>query len=486
MGQSIVQKILSSHLVEGRLMRGKPISIAVDQTLSTGGLAYLQFEAMGAPDIETKRSVAYIGDNIENSEFIHTFAKKHGIYFSPPENGIAEQVHMARFAAPGMTLLGDDRLTPACGSLGMIAIGGSGIEVAAAMALGNYHTFMPSVFKVELTGTLNTDAKEIAVELLRQLRVFGDGPKIIEYCGEGVESLSTTQRATIASMSYSLGAITSVFPSDDNTRAFMKMQGREDDVIELSADDDAEYDQVLKIDISAIIPSWADDMKKLDFSDNFEVKADSIVPPADTAAASSLEVVKGANIKPLPSAPRLKFWIEAPILLKMGDDVTTEDIIPRSTELAPYALNIPYLSDYCLTSIDADFPKRAREEGMGILIAGKNYGKGENSELAALVLQYLNIKCVYAISFDRQHSIDLFNAGIMALEFDEDTYENTNQGDLYDLIDTYKGFMTFGHEEAANRNSGEIFFGDFDNSDRIEDMTKVGGLLNYINKVLAR
>lgn len=267
MGKNIVQKIIESHLVSGKMIPGEEIAISIDQTLtqdSTGTMAYLQFEAMGVPRVKTKKSVAYIDhntlqagfENADDHKYIQTVASKHGVYFSRPGNGICHQVHLERFSRPGWTLLGSDSHTPTCGGAGMLAIGAGGLDVAVAMAGGAYYLTMPKVCRVVLEGQLKpwVSAKDVILEILRRLSVKGGVGKVMEYAGEGVKALTVPERATIANMGAELGATTSIFPSDEITREFFKAQGREDEWVELSADSDAEYDEEIVIDLSQIEP----------------------------------------------------------------------------------------------------------------------------------------------------------------------------------------------------------------------------------------
>lgn len=267
MGLSIAEKIIKNHLVSGEMIKGTDIGIRIDQTLTqdaTGTMAYLEFEAMGIDRVKTERSVAYIDhntlqtgfENADDHRFIQTVCKKHGIYFSRPGNGICHQVHLERFSAPGKTLIGSDSHTPTGGGIGMLAIGAGGLDVAVAMGGGAYYITMPKIVNVQLTGKLseNVSAKDIILEVLRLMSVKGGVGKIVEYSGEGVKSLTVPQRATITNMGAELGATTSIFPSDENTLAFLKAQDREDVYVELKADDDAEYDEIIKIDLSSLEP----------------------------------------------------------------------------------------------------------------------------------------------------------------------------------------------------------------------------------------
>ena len=270
MGLTLTEKILSAHLVDGEMVKGQEIGIKIDQTLTqdaTGTMAYLEFEAMGVPRVKTERSVAYIDhntlqsgfENADDHRFIGSVCKKHGIYFSRPGNGICHQVHLERFGVPGKTLIGSDSHTPTGGGIGMIAIGAGGMDVAVAMGGGAYYITCPKVVKVELTGKLQpwVAAKDVILEVLRRLSVKGGVGKVIEYTGEGVKTLSVPERATITNMGAELGATTSIFPSDETTRLFLKAQGREDVYMPLSADPDAEYDEVVEINLSALVPMAA-------------------------------------------------------------------------------------------------------------------------------------------------------------------------------------------------------------------------------------
>ena len=281
MGLTLTEKILKNHIVDGEFVKGKEIGIRIDQTLTqdaTGTMAYLEFEAMGIPRVRTERSVAYIDhntlqsgfENADDHRFIGSIAKKHGIYFSRPGNGICHQVHLERFGIPGKTLIGSDSHTPTGGGIGMIAIGAGGLDVAVAMGGGAYYITYPKIVKVELTGKLRdwVAAKDVILEVLRIMSVKGGVGKVIEYCGEGVKTLTVPERATITNMGAELGATTSIFPSDEVTFEFLKAQKREEVWTELSADPDAEYDEVIKINLSQLEPMVAcphspDNVKKV-------------------------------------------------------------------------------------------------------------------------------------------------------------------------------------------------------------------------------
>ncbi|ADQ03965.1 aconitate hydratase [Caldicellulosiruptor owensensis OL] len=589
MGLTIAQKIIKQHLVKGEMIPGKEIAIRIDQTLtqdSTGTMAYLQFEAMGIDRVKTKRSVAYIDHNTlqtgpENADdhlYIQTVAKKYGIYFSKPGNGICHQVHLERFAVPGQTLLGSDSHTPTAGGIGMLAIGAGGLDVAVAMGGGEYYLIMPKIVKVNLKGKLQpwVSAKDIILELLRRLTVKGGVGKIFEYTGEGVKTLSIPERATITNMGAELGATTSIFPSDEVTYEFLKAQGREADFVEILPDPDAQYDEEIEIDLSSLVPlaacphspdnvvpvselkgikvdqvaigsctnsSYKDLMKvakilegktiaehvslvispgskqvlnmlaqngalsslvaagarilecacgpcigmgqaprtngislrtfnrnfegrsgtpsakvylvspetaaasaitgyitdprtlgdepKVEMPKSFLINDNLIVPPAENP--DEVEVIRGPNIKPFPQGKPLSEVVVGKVLVKLGDNITTDHIMPSNAKLLPYRSNIPYLSDYCLTPCDPDFPKKARENGGGFIVGGVNYGQGSSREHAALVPLYLGIKGVLAKSFARIHMANLINNGIIPMVF-----ENPNDYDTIEEMDELK------------------------------------------------
>ena len=631
------QKLISAHLVSGDLTPGGEIAIKIDQTLtqdSTGTMAYLQLEAMGTEQVKTKRSVAYIDhnmlqsgfENADDHKYIQTVAAKHGIWFSRPGNGICHQVHLERFSVPGQTLLGSDSHTPTCGAAGMLAIGAGGLDVAVAMGGGAYYLAMPKICKVELTGALRpmVTAKDVILEVLRRLSVKGGVGKIMEYSGEGLKTLSVPERATIANMGAELGATTTVFPSDEVTRAFFKAQGREDDWSELMPDPDAEYDEEISIDLSVLHPlaamphspdnvapvsekagikidqvaigsctnsSYADMMKVAEILDGHTVapNVSLVISPGsrqvltmlasngalakmvaagarvlecacgpcigmgqapatdavslrtfnrnfcgrsgtasasvwlvspETAAVSAItgvltdpetwapvekpalperfaaddsmvlapsadpdavEVVRGPNIKPFPKAQAPAETIEGKVLIKLGDNITTDHIMPSNAKLLPYRSNVPYLSEFCLTPCDAGFPARAKENGGGFIVAGQNYGQGSSREHAALAPLYLGVKGVVALGFARIHRANLINNGILPLCLENEAdYAALSEGDEI-TIDRV-------HEQIAAAARGEgvtLRCGDREIKVRMtitprqRDILLAGGLLNY-------
>ncbi len=631
------QKLIASHLVSGDLTPGGEIAIRIDQTLtqdSTGTMAYLQLEAMGTDRVKTKRSVAYVDhnmlqsgfENADDHKYIQTVAAKHGIWFSRPGNGICHQVQLERFSVPGQTLLGSDSHTPTCGAAGMLAIGAGGLDVAVAMGGGAYYLAMPKICKVELVGQLKpmVTAKDVILEVLRRLSVKGGVAKIMEYTGPGLASLSVPERATIANMGAELGATTTVFPSDEVTRAFFKAQGREDDWSELKADPDAEYDEELTIDLSALHPltamphspdnvarvadkagikidqvaigsctnsSYADMMKVAEILDGHTVapNVSLVISPGsrqvltmlasngalakmvsagarvlecacgpcigmgqapatdavslrtfnrnfcgrsgtasasvwlvspETAAVSaitgvltdpetwtpvekpamperfmaddsmvlapsddpdSVEVVRGPNIKPFPKAKAPAETIEGKVLIKLGDNITTDHIMPSNAKLLPYRSNVPYLSEFCLTPCDPDFPKRAQESGGGFIVAGQNYGQGSSREHAALAPLYLGVKGVIAIGFARIHRANLINNGILPLCLeDEADYAALSLGDEVVIANVHEQIAAAARGEGVVLKCGEREIKvRMTITPRQRDILLAGGLLNY-------
>ncbi|MBQ1554953.1 MAG: aconitate hydratase [Clostridia bacterium] len=637
MGSTIAEKIIRAHLVEGEMTPGADIGLRIDQTLTqdaTGTMAYLEFEAMGVPRVKTERSVAYIDhntlqtgfENADDHRFIQSVAKKHGIWFSRPGNGICHQVHLERFGIPGKTLIGSDSHTPTGGGIGMLAMGAGGLDVAVAMGGGTYYITMPKMVRINLTGKLSpwVSAKDIILEVLRRMSVKGGVGKIIEYGGEGVATLTVPERATITNMGAELGATTSVFPSDDVTRAFLKAQGREADWVELKADDDAHYDEVLDIDLStleplAAAPHMPDNVKtigelkgqKIDqvligsctnssyldlmrvahilkgktvhpdvslgiapgskqvynmlaqngaladiiaagarvlecacgpcigmgqspnskgislrtFNRNFEgrsgtkdgqiylvspetaavsaiagvfadprelgeavdiplpeqflINDNMVLAPAPVEEMDSVEILRGPNIKPFPTSEPLPADITAKALLKVGDNITTDHIMPAGAKILPYRSNIPYLSNFCFAVCDEQFPERCRAEGKGIIIGGSNYGQGSSREHAALVPLYLGVKAVIVKSFARIHMANLINAGILPLTFvNEADYDGIDQMDELSLPDVRE---LIGQSEITvyNRTKGTSFRVECHISARQRDILLAGGLLDY-------
>jgi aconitate hydratase len=638
MGLTLTEKILSAHLVEGEMVKGSEIGIKIDQTLTqdaTGTMAYLEFEAMGVPRVKTERSVAYIDhntlqsgfENADDHRFIGSVCKKHGIYFSRPGNGICHQVHLERFGIPGKTLIGSDSHTPTGGGIGMIAIGAGGMDVAVAMGGGTYYITCPKVVKVELIGKLQpwVAAKDVILEVLKRLSVKGGVGKVIEYCGEGVKTLSVPERATITNMGAELGATTSIFPSDEITLEFLKAQGREEVFTPLSADADAVYDEVVEINLSELVPLAAcphspDNVKSVEeigpmkidqvcigsctnsslldmlkvahilkgktvhpdvslaiapgskqvlnmlaengalaimidagarilesacgpcigmgqspnskgislrtFNRNFEgrsgtkdgqiylvspelaaasaltgvltdprtlgempefklpekftINDNMIVPPVAAEDMDSVEVLRGPNIKPFPVSEPLAETIEAGVSLKVGDNITTDHIMPAGAKILPLRSNIPKISEYCFAVCDEKFHDRALEMGKSIIIGGSNYGQGSSREHAALAPLYLGVKAVITKSFARIHMANLINAGIVPMTFaNEADYDRIDQADELKIENIGKQIADGNTIKITNVTKGFDFETVVDFSQRQKDMLYAGGLLNY-------
>lgn len=637
MKKNLTAKILESRLISGDLTVGSEIAIKVNQTLtqdSTGTMVYLQLEAMEIDAIKTDLSVAYIDHNMlqagyENADdhaFIQSAAKKYGIVFSKPGNGICHQLHLERFSKPGDVMIGSDSHTPTGGGMGMIAIGAGGLDVAIGMAKGSYNLKMPRVINIVLEGKLNpwVSAKDVILHILGRLTVKGGVNAIMEYSGPGVASLSVPERATITNMGAELGATTSLFPSDENTLDFLTRQGRAADYKPLSADSDAAYDEVITVDLSAVTPSaavphspdnvatlkslgaipvdqvaigsctnasYSDLMKaahilkgkkvhpnvslvispgssnilkmlaengaladmigagarlleagcgpcigmgqapKSDavslrtFNRNFKGRcgtldagvylvspetaaisaitgvltdpstlgAPVVIPEPDAYANSDgywvqgpaepdTTVVMGPNIKPFPKGMPLEQSLQAGVLLKTGDNVTTDDIMPSNASLLPFRSNIPELSKHCFGTLTDNFRERALAAGQGIVIGGANYGQGSSREHAALVPLYLGVRAVIAKSFARIHQANLVNAGIIPLTFQESTdYYLVSEGDILQIPDISSALES-AVVKVTNITTGHAFNAVFSGSARDLSMLKVGGALNYAVK----
>lgn len=639
MGLTLAQKLIKSHLVEGDMIPGQEIGLKIDQTLTqdaTGTMAYLEFEAMGVDRVKTERSVAYIDhntlqtgfENADDHRYIQTVTKKHGIYFSRPGNGICHQVHLERFGIPGKTLIGSDSHTPTGGGIGMLAMGAGGMDVAVAMGGGTYYIPMPTMTHINLTGYLKpwVSAKDVILEVLRRMTVKGGVGKIIEYGGEGVKTLSVPERATITNMGAELGATTSIFPSDEITLAFLKAQDRADDWTEILPDPDAQYDEVIDIDLCALEPmaacphmpdkvktteeigkikvdqvaigsctnsSFVDMMKvakilkgktvcptvslciapgskqvlnmlamngalgdmigagarilesacgpcigmgqspnsggislrtfnrnfegrsgtkdagiylvspevaaasaltgyltdprdlgeapTVEMPEHFTINDNMIEPPASPEEAASIEVLRGPNIKPFPKTEPLPESITAKAVLKVGDNITTDHIMPAGAKILPYRSNIPHLSQFCFGVCDESFPERIKAEGKGIIIGGANYGQGSSREHAALVPLYLGVKAVITKSFARIHVANLVNAGILPFTFaNEADYDRIDQMDQLELADIRTAMENNTPVVLKNLTKNEEYPLDASHlSARQRAMLLCGGLLDY-------
>ena len=635
MGLTIAQKIIAAHLISGEMKQGSEIALRIDQTLTqdaTGTMAYLALENIGIPRVKTEKSLAYIDhntlqcgfENADDHRYIQSVARKYGVFFSRPGNGICHQVHLERFGKPGKTLIGSDSHTPTGGGIGMLAMGAGGMDVAVAMGGGAYYIAMPRMYKVNLTGSLPpwVTAKDISLEILRILTVKGGVGAVIEWGGEGIQGLSVPERATITNMGAELGATTSIFPSDEVTRDFLRAQGREEDWTPLASDPDAEYDKVIDIDLSTLRPlvacphspdnvAPAADRKDIPvsqvcigsctnsslrdmlrvaailkgrriadtvslsispgsrqvlnmlaqcgalgdmiaagarilecacgpcigmgfspasggvsvrtFNRNFEGRSGTrdaqiflaspetaaasaltgfitdprtlgaypgvqmpstfqiddggVIPPAPAEEAEALAVERGPNIKPFPKGEKLPDQLILPVSLKVGDNITTDHIMPAGAKVLPFRSNIPKMSEFCFGVCDEAFPARAKEMGRSCVIGGANYGQGSSREHAALVPLYLGVRCVIAKSFARIHAANLINAGILPLTFDDPAdYDVLGQGDTL-VIENIHGQIASGHLTAK---AGEKRIAlSYPLTDRQIAILKAGGLLNY-------
>ncbi len=642
MGRTVAEKILAAHLIEGELVKGEEIGIRIDQTLTqdaTGTMAYLEFEAIGIPRVKTEVSVSYVDHNLVQSDFKnaddHVFlqgmARRFGLYFSPPGNGICHQVHLERFGIPGKTLLGSDSHTPTGGGLGMLAMGAGGLDVAMAMAGKPFYLIMPKIYGIKLIGKLSpwVAARDVLLEVLRQLTVKGGVGYIMEYFGPGVKSLSVTDRATITNFGAELGATTSLFPSDENTLDFLTAQGRECDWQELLADEDAVYDQVLEIDMSSLepmiaCPSSPDNVVKVsevagrpvaqvivgsctnsslrDLTAvasilegrevsrevSFEINPGSRqvlenltaegktlpmlqagarihqagclgcigmgqAPPSDTISlrtfsrnfpgrsgnkgdqvylcspevavasaikgcitdprelgeypsftlpakylpgderieepwpeGSEVEVIRGPNIAPFPDfEPMPESW-KGKVILKLGDNITTDHIMPAGAKILPLRSNIPAISEYVFDSVAENFAAEMKEAAgaghFGVVVGGDNYGQGSSREHAALAPRYLGVQVKIVKSFARIHKANLINFGILPLEFaNPDDYDKLKGGDelvingiRQSLLDDLKEV-----EEVEVEVNGIAIKAVLDLSRRHREIMVAGGLLNW-------
>lgn len=597
MGKNLTQKIIEAHLVSGRMIPGEEIALKIDQTLTqdaTGTMAYLEFEAIGIPRVRTELSVSYVDHNILQTDFknaddhlfLQTVAMRYGLWFSKPGNGICHQVHLERFAKPGKTLIGSDSHTPTAGGCSMLAIGAGGLDVAMAMAGKPFYLRMPKVVGVHLKGRLNpwVSARDVALYLLSILTVKGGLGKVLEYFGEGVKTLSVPERATICNLGTEMGATSSIFPSDEVTKAWLIAQGREEDFVELSPDPDATYDELIEVDLSSLeplcaCPSSPDNVKRVadeagkpvhqviigscansslkdllivskvlerykvhpmvsfevnpgslqvlenltalsglrallkggarlhqagclgcigmgqapptgaislrTFTRNFPGRSGTspdyvylvspetavasaikgvitdprelgeypqielperfilndslLIPPLPEDEAQKIEIIRGPNIAPLPQFEELPEDLEGVILLKVGDNITTDHIMPAGAQILPLRSNLPAISQYVYRHVYADFPKEAltmKEKGLAVaVVGGENYGQGSSREHAALAPRYLGVRIKIAKSFARIHRSNLINFGILPLTFENpQDYEFLGKGDRFKTV----------------------------------------------------
>ncbi len=643
MGLNVTEKIIASHIVEGQMSPGQPIAIKIDQTLTqdaTGTMAYLEFEAIGIDRVKTELSVSYVDHNLIQSDFrnaddhrfLQSIAAKYGLYFSKPGNGICHQVHLERFAAPGKTLLGSDSHTPTAGGCGMLAIGAGGLDVAMAMAGQPFHLNMPEVIGVHLTGSLGpwVSAKDVILELLRQLSVKGGVGKVMEYFGPGVKTLSVTDRGAIANLGTELGATSTVFPSDEITRSFLEARARQGQWVELVADSDASYSRIIEIDLSALepmiaCPSSPDNVKKVKevagrpvaqviigscansslrditvaakalenrqihrdvsfeinpgsrqvlenadaggvlkslihagarihqcgclgcigmgqapatdtislrtFTRNFPgrsgtkndqvylcspetavasavkgvitdprdlgeapeielpqtliINDNGIIPPVEDG--SGVEIVRGPNIKPLPEFDPLPEDLTGEVALKVGDNITTDHIMPAGSKILPLRSNVPAISEFVFSAVDSTFPERAKKAGSVIIVGGENYGQGSSREHAALAPRYLGVRAKLVKSFARIHKANLINFGIVPLTFDNPAdYEKIEQGDTLTIPGIRNVILSGAKTVTVKDSKGNTFQARLDLSQRDRFILAAGGLLNWVRAELSK
>ncbi len=641
MSLTVAEKLIESHLVSGSLKRGTPIAIRIDQTLTqdaTGTMAYLEFEAIGIPRVKTELSVSYVDHNLlqtdfrnaDDHRFLQSIAARYGLWFSRPGNGICHQLHLERFAHPGKTLLGSDSHTPTAGGCGMLAIGAGGLDVAMAMAGRPFHLIMPKIIGVHLTGKLPpwVSARDVALWMLRKLTVKGALGKILEYFGPGVRELSVPDRATIANLGTEMGATTSVFPSDDITRAWLKAQGREQEWRELVVDEGAQYDEIIELDLStleplAACPSSPDNVKpvaelegrpvsqvivgscansslrdllvvartlkgrkvhekvsfeinpgslqvlenldamgalqdiihagarihqcgclgcigmgqapatgtislrtftrnfpgrsgtkndqvylvspevavasalagciadprklgaypEIDLPEHFILNDSLLLPPLPEEEAAKVEIVRGPNIVPLPEFEPLPEDLHAKVLLKVGDNITTDHIMPAGAKILPLRSNLPAISQYVFSSIDPEFAQKAlalKEEGLGVVVVGgENYGQGSSREHAALAPRYLGVRAKLAKSFARIHKANLINFGILPVVFaDPADYDLLEPGDAL-VFKNVREALASGAEELDIEVQGKkTIKGKIDLTERDREIILAGSLLN--------
>jgi aconitate hydratase len=674
MALTLAEKILQEHIVTeackntpfekgSPISRGSDIAIRIDQTLTqdaTGTMAYLQFETIGIPRVKTEVSVSYIDHNtlqtdfknMDDHRYLQSIAAKYGIWFSRPGNGICHQVHLERFGKPGKTLLGSDSHTPTGGGIGMISIGAGGLDVAVAMGGGAFHLAMPKIYGVKLTGALNAgvSAKDIILAVLRKETVKGGVGAIYEYFGEGVSTLTVPQRATITNMGAELGATCSVFPSDLTTKEFLKAMGREEDWKLLSADQGAQYDKVIEIDLSGLKPQAAcphspdavKDIAELEgkkvsqvvigsctnsslddltavanivrgkhiaanveagiapgsrttllmaekagilgdlieagfrilesacgpcigmgfapnsegvslrtFNRNFKGRSGTadaevylvspetaaaaaitgvitdptklcgkncnpagrfsmlsgkyknlkgkyitnaakndgmLISPLEPKEAASVEIVRGPNIKPCPASPEMTDNLTFPVLLKAGDNVSTDDIMPAGAKVLPFRSNIPEISKFTFERIDTEFYLKAnklKEEGKTgcFVIGGDNYGQGSSREHAALAPMYLGVRAVIVKSFARIHKANLVNYGVIPMTFaDPSDYDKIELGDtlsITSVMDSLKTAKPFVITITKKDGSTVEIKANNDLDQRSRDILLEGGLASY-------
>jgi aconitate hydratase len=634
---NLTQKIIKNHFLEGEMKVGEKVALRIDQTLTqdaTGTMAYLQFEALGVPKVKTELSVSYVDHNMLQSGFMNaddhaylqTIASKYGVYFSRPGNGICHQLHLERFGIPGKTLIGSDSHTPTGGGIGMLAMGAGGLDVALAMAGEPFWITMPKVVEVHLTGELQAfvSAKDVILELLRMESVKGGVGKVMEFTGPGVATLTVPERATITNMGAELGATTSIFPSDEITRLFLRSQAREFSWVELGADEGAKYDEKIEINLTTLEPMIAqphmpdqvvkvkeiaglkvnqvvigsctnssykdistaaqmlDEMKihpevsmgllpgskqvlrklswtgELDgllssgvrlleascgacigmgfspatdavslrtFNRNFlgrsgtksagvylcspevavaaaitgevidprdldldvpeveanpEFEIDDSMILAPSAEPEKVEIKRGPNIQPLPINDGIGGKLKAKVVLKVGDDITTDHIMPAGAKILPLRSNVPKISEHVFEVVDPEFPARAKASGIGVILGGENYGQGSSREHAALAPMYLGIRVKLVKSFARIHLANLINFGILPLTFENASdYDDIDQGDDLEVdLSTIKT----GKIAVKNLTKNKAYKTEHALSPREIEIVVAGGALGFVKQ----
>lgn len=645
--KNVTQKLIESHLVKGTLEPGAEIALKIDQTLTqdaTGTLVMLEFEALGLPRVRAELSAQYVDHNLVQTDhknpddhlFLYSACQKYGVHYSRPGNGVSHPVHQERFGIPGKTLVGSDSHTPAAGAIGMLAFGAGGLEVALAMAGEPLYLVMPKVLGVKLSGKLPdwVSAKDVVLEMLRRYNVDGAKGKIIEYYGPGLDTLSAMDRHVIANMGTEMGATTTVFPSDEEVRRFLKQQGREHDWTELLADEGASYDEHEEIDLGTVVPLIAlpsspgkvvpvaevadqeiyqsyigssanpglrdfavpammvrdkqvhprvsfdinptsrqmlENLVELDYlSDlirsgarlhqagcngcigmgqapatgrislrtvprNFPGRSGTAEDAVylcspETAAASALtgvitdprtldmayptfsepdtiiindemilappesgaevELIKGPNILDLPEMDTFTMpgAIKLPVLLKVGDDISTDDILPAGSKVLPFRSNIPEISKFVFYQLDETYHERALEQkakGGSVIVGGENYGQGSSREHAALAPRYLGVKAVIAKGFARIHWQNLSNFGILALTFvNPEDYDSVEQGDILTFAEIRETIQQGTKLEVVNESKERRFTVEHALSPRQVDMILSGSLINVVRERL--
>lgn len=651
MGMNVSQKLIDSHLAGGSMSPGEEIQLTMDQTLTqdaTGTMVMLEFEAMGIPRVQTEVSAQYVDHNLIQSDyknpddhlFLRSACKKFGVHYSRPGNGVSHPVHQERFGKPGKTLIGSDSHTPAAGAIGMLAIGAGGLDVAMAMAGEPYTIRMPEVWGVKLTGELPdwVSAKDVILTMLQRHDVDGGVGRIIEYYGPGLDSLSCMDRHVIANMGTELGATSTVFPSDNEVKRFLRSQGREDDWTELTADPDAEYDVHEEINLSDVVPMIAKpsspgnvvpvrevegqeiyqsyvgssanpgfrdfasaaeivDGKQVHDRVSFDVNptsrqilenlmdsghlqmltragarihqagcngcigmgqapatgqisvrtvprnfpgrsgtkedavylvspetaaasaltgeitdprdleeiygmtypnakepvditvnTDQLVSPVSEEESKGLELEKGPNVVSLPEFDPLPNRLEVPVLLKMGDDISTDEIMPAGSRILPYRSNIPKISEFVFEQVDEAFFERSQEvrDTGHAIVAGTNYGQGSSREHAALAPRWLGTRVKLVKSFARIHRQNLANFGILPLQFKNDAdYEQIDQGDTLVLTDLRDAVQDGTDIEVYNQDKDETYVLEHDLTPREIDMVLTGSQIGVVKKEFA-